>query len=183
MLDIPLIDGLHIKKLDAMDQKDIWLANELDKDEMISGEDGYLYPINSIFKDRHYLNGKHLLRSDIYQSPYAIYCDKVPVGFMEISDITFTNMVEVTYALLKQYRGKGYAFKTLKEVSRQILLDQLNDVQSVSLVIDLKNEASQNVAMRAGFVSDGLSEEEHNRQGYIGYQKTKTMLLRENKFN
>lgn len=184
MVDIALTDGLHLKKLDLLDEQHVWLAKELDKDEQIFGEFGYLYSVEKLFYEKRYADRNYLFKGDIYQAPYAIYHYNNPVGFIEVSKIfEDLKMVDISYALLKKCRGNGYASKTLREISKMILLDRINDVHLISLVIDYTNESSKNVALRAGFVDDGLSLKQHEEQGYINYQKTKTMLYHEKNFN
>lgn len=158
-----LDDNLNIKKLDPNDPKDVYLANQLDKDPLISGINGYLYPIDVTFNDIRYL-----FRDGLYQSPYGIYVQEKPVGFIELSDILVIKnkkTVDICYALLESERKKGYASKTLLEISKKILLD----VQKISLLIDSSNIPSQNVAKRAGFVEDTFI----HFDGLVGYQKTK----------
>lgn len=184
MFDISLVDGLHLQKLDSFNKNHMRLARTLDKDERIFGEFGYLYSIEQLFHNKEYIDRNYLLKNDIYHSPYAIYYCDTPIGFMEISNVFESlKMVDISYALLKKFRGNGYASKTLREISRIILSDKIIDIQLISLIIDITNKSSQSVAVRAGFVDDGLSSKQHEEQGYIRYQKTKTMLCSENNFN
>lgn len=104
-----LDDSLNIKKLDPNDSKDVWLATELDKDKLICGEDGYLYPICNIFK-----NVRYLANENIYQSPYAIYNNQKPIGYIELSDILLIEnkkYVNIAYALLEKERRKGVCYE------------------------------------------------------------------------
>lgn len=176
MEPIQLDNELSIKKLDPNNEKDVWLARELDNDPLIVGGNGYLWSIEETMK-----RAKAYLSSmDIYHSPYAIYHKQNPVGYIELSYIhEVLKYIEISYALLNQERGKGYATKTLTAISRIILEDIINNVKSVSLIIDISNIKSQMVAIRSGFVSDGLSEEEHKIKEYITYQKTQRMLYEE----
>lgn len=184
MIDISLTDGLHLQKLDALNHEHVWLAKELDNDKLVSGRTGYLYPVELLFTDKRYCDGSYLLNGDVYGSPYAIYHYENPIGFMEISKIFEEfRQVYISYAILKDYRRLGYASKTLREISQLILSDKINDINLISLIISCTNENSKAVANRAGFIDDGLSQKEHEEQGYISYQKTKTMLHRENNFN
>ena len=50
---IDLDKNLSLKPLDPNNQKDIWLANTLDSDETVNGEDGFLYSIHNILKQGH----------------------------------------------------------------------------------------------------------------------------------
>jgi len=184
MIDIPLIDGLHLEKLDVLNHEHIWLAKELDNDKLINGRSGYLYPIELLFTDKRYSDRMYLSKDDVYGSPYAIYHYDNPVGFMEISKIFEEfRQVYISYAILRDYRRLGYASKTLKQISQLILSDRINDINLISLIISCTNESSKAVASRAGFIDDGLSPKEHEAQGYVSYQKTKNMLHRENNFS
>ncbi len=171
---INLTDELYMKKMDVSNPTDLWLARELDKDELIYGEHGYLHSIESLFKSKQYINREYLTSGSIYQAPYAIYRNEDPIGYMELSKYhEHLKCVYLCYALLDRYRGNGYATKTLMNISEKILQDIINDVQKVVLVIDPDNLKSQAVATRAGFISDGLSYEEHVEQGFAQYIKMK----------
>lgn len=173
---VNLMNDLYIDKMDVTNEDHFWLARELDKDESICGENGYLW---SIEKSLNRAGREYLSSGNIYGSPYAIYHDKNPIGYLEISKIYESiKAVDIAYALLPQYRGNGYACVTLKSITEKILLDIINDIQRVMLQIDIENIKSQIVATRAGFIDDGLSLRDHKAQGYIGYQKTKGMLMR-----
>jgi RimJ/RimL family protein N-acetyltransferase len=164
-----LSKDISIKKLDPYDTKDIWLAEELDKDELVCGPNGYLWSIKNLFNDTRYL-----ARNDIYNSPFAIYDKENPVGYIEISPI-FNKMVDISYAILKKERQKGYATITLKEIT-DIILNDVYNIDKVILIVDINNYISQNVALKAGFINDGLSKQEHYKKGYISYQKTKKLV-------
>lgn len=156
------------------DSADILLAKELDKDKLIVGKEGYLFPVEAALKSLDYCDNQHLLSDKIYHSPYAIYKGNNPIGYMEISDyFEKVKTVYACYALLERYRGNGYATKVLKEVSDLILSDVLNDVFQVTLTIDLNNEKSKAVAIRAGFVSDGVPDKIQRENGYAQYVKKK----------
>lgn len=125
---------------------------------------------------------RYLYSSEFYGSPYVIYNQNDPVGFFDISPIWWRKVcesVELSYALLKEARGKGYMSKALRAVANQILTDNLNDIKEVNLLIHPENDVSKRVALRAGFVGDGLSKEEQYKQGYAFYEKTKVLVLKE----
>lgn len=168
-------ETLSIKKLEPDNVKDCWIMRELDKDVSIGGDDGYLWPLNEIFDNIHYL-----ATPSLYNAPYAIYKEKNPIGFLEISDILGYQMsVYLCYALLKEARGYGYMTQVLRNITKIILTDDLNDIKKVRLTIQPQNFASQATALRAGYVEDGFTKEEHELQGFIGYQKNKVLLLKE----
>ena len=180
---INLTNNLYMEKMNGLNESHLELAKELDKDECICGENGYLWSIEKNLSCSLYVDGKYLNNGNIYQSPYVIYHNEIPIGYMEISKIyEDIKAVALAYALLNIYRGKGYAYLTLKSIAEKILLDKVDDVQRVMLHIDVTNIKSQNVALRAGFADDGLSLNEYEAQGYIGYQKTRGMLIQEKHF-
>lgn len=177
---IKLIDELSIKKMDIENEKDRWLAQELDQDPMIVGEYGYLYPIERLFYDKRFIDREYLINDSIYGAPYTIYYKDNPIGYIELSKIEEKlRFVDIAFALLESKRGKGYATKIIKEISKLILTDSKEQIEKVLAMIDIENKQSQAVVLRSGFISDGLSEKDHQLQGYILYEKTKTMLKRE----
>ena len=144
---IVIDNNLSLKKLDPSNLKDIWLAKTLDQDEVIAGKNGFLYSIERVLQGKYYLTKK-----DLYGTPYAIYQDKkIPIGFLEIGTIINDYSVFLTYALIKEARGKGYMCNTLKKTSNLIFSDKVNQIENIRLVIDQKNIASEKTALRAGF--------------------------------
>ena len=61
-------------------------------------------------------------------------------------------------------------YQTLAELV-DTLYNMYSEIDNIMLLIDYRNKASRKVAKRAGFISDGLTEEEHQEQGYVIYQK------------
>lgn len=168
MEHIKLTNQLNIKKLDPNNNKDVHLIEELDQDEAIRR---YLWPLKNAFKDTSYLQN-----GDIYQSSFTIYHNQDAIGFLEISKIfqmKAQTMVNLCYALKKSVRKQGYMAQTLSSISDIILSDPVNHIDTVMLIMDPQNEESKQVAVRSGFVSDGLTKEEHLAQGYIAYSKVK----------
>lgn len=170
MKKLQLSNELFIKKLNPNNPLDTGLIEELEKDETINGENGYLWPLSTSFQDRRYLLHENLLKSC-----YTIYHKNCPIGFLEISDIFKTpNMctVDISYALHKTARKKGYMQSVLTEIS-EILLEEYSEVDTITLIIDPKNTSSRKTAKSSGFITDGRSEKEYQREGYVVYQKVR----------
>lgn len=150
MKTIILDNDLSIKKLDQNNKSDIWLANELDKDELICGKNGYLWSIKDTLK-----KANNILNDEIYATPYSIYNKNEPIGYIEISPIIEElKLVNISYALLKRARGKGDMTRILTKTSEKILNDLNHNIEIISLLIDSNNIASQKVASSSGFTRD-----------------------------
>lgn len=171
MNHIELIDNLSIKKLDPKNEIDLWLVRQLDKEYS-----EFFYLIEAYFYQRRYSNLRYLKKNDIYDAIYGIFFERHPVGFFEISLLEKLGWVDVACKLLNSEQKKGYATKTLREITKIILNDRVENIKKVITVIDPNNFASQAVVKRAGFISDGLSDLEHEEQGFIQYEKTKDIL-------
>lgn len=168
MKKIILSENLSIKKLNPNNPLDTGLIEELEKDEEINGPTGYLWPLSTNLRDR-----KSLQNNDLLKSSYAIYLEKNPIGFLEISDIFKTpNMysVDLAYALHKSARKKGYMKKVLTEVST-LLFEEYIEIDAITLMIDPRNKNSRNTASKAGFKTDGRLEAEYVEEGCVVYQK------------
>ena len=168
MQKILLTENLSIKKLNPNNPLDMLLIEELDQDRTVCGEYGYLwqypYPFNST---------KHLNHQNLLDSPYIIYHEKYPIGFLEISDIFSHHKqknVSISYALHKNARRKGYMQTTLRETSN-LLLDREKNIDGVILSIDPSNILSKNVAKKAGFTENKEWSLKYHSGGNIIYQK------------
>lgn len=104
MQKILLTENLGIKKLNPNNPPDMLLIEELCQDRTVCGEYGYLWPRPQSFN-----SGKHLQHQKLIDSPYIIYQNKYPIGFLEISDIFIHDNlknVSITYALHKKCQKK-----------------------------------------------------------------------------
>ena len=154
MQKILLTENLSIKKLNPNNPLDMLLIEELNQDRTVCGE--------------YHLNHQNLL-----DSPYIIYHEKYPIGFLEISDIFSHHKqknVSISYALHKNARRKGYMQTTLRETSN-LLLETLEDIDGVILSIDPSNILSKKVAKTAGFIENKEWSLEYHSGGNIIYQK------------
>lgn len=139
---------------------------------MVSGINGYLYSIEELLKRK-----QSIYRTDIYNCSYAIYAGFNPVGYLGLSNIDpIIKCVEITYALLKTERGKGYATRTLRAITEIILNDVIHNIEKVTLYIHPSNIKSREVAERVGFINDQLLDGDDDIQEYLHYEKTKKII-------
>ena len=75
-------------------------------------------------------------------------------------------VVEIGYGLREEFRHHGYMVETVKVITDWAL--SMDGVCAVEAETDLKNVASQNVLMKAGFVKNGVIGEEGPRFVYRG---------------
>lgn len=167
---IPLTNELSIKPLDPKDQKDIWLVDQLDQDQLVKF---YLGTFEYVFSN---IDSES---SDIYDKSYAVMHHTDPIGYLEISRLFgLKRFVNLAYAIIQSERGKKYAKKMLQAIS-ELLLEDLN---SIKLTIHVNNLASQAIAVKSGFVPQ-QTEEEAKKLGYYHYEKTKIMCHQERRFH
>lgn len=101
-------------------------------------------------------------KENIFDSAFIVSDDDNSVGYLFISN-SRNDEVFLEYALLKDFRGMGYARELVENVTNY-LFDEHN-IRSIRLDIDPSNEASMNVAEACGFVED---EEEYASRNYCG---------------
>lgn len=165
--------NLSIKKIEPNNEKDWWMIHELEQDPLVYGKNGYLWYLSSAIKDTNY---RYLERDDIYNSPFAIYQRDFPIGFLQISPIVkgrIYSSVDLSYAILKQERKKGYMKSILTNVSDYILEE--GSVDEVDLMIHPENKASQMVAISSGFTDVFMSNYDGYDDNYWVYRKIKEM--------
>ena len=75
-------------------------------------------------------------------------------------------VVEIGYGLREEFRHQGYMVETVKVITEWAL--SMEGVCAVEAETDLKNVASQNVLMKAGFEKNGVIGEEGPRFVYRG---------------
>lgn len=144
---IPIDDRLCMKRLKPLDPKDIWLAEQLDQDELVGGKNGYLYSIRNELRLLQ-LQAK-IATNTLYGSSYSICYHTQPIGYFGISDrlLDEVEYVSFAYALLKQERKKGYMKVVLRYMSNLLL----SDISKVELMISNRNEASIHLAQSVGY--------------------------------
>ena len=103
--------------------------------------------------------------SSLYQSAFVILDDDVPVGYLYISSM-INDEVYLEYAILKDYRGMGYASDIVREISDYLF--QNYNIRSIKLDIDPSNKSSIMVAHACGFM---LDDEEYESRNFTGKMK------------
>lgn len=165
---------LSIKKIEPNNEKDWWMIHELEQDPLVYGKYGYLWYLTSTIEDSKY---RYLEREDIYNSPFAIYHSKNPIGFLQTSPLSIgkaCSSVDLSYAILKQERKKGYMRSVLTNVSDYILEDF--SIDEIDLTIHPDNKASQMVAVASGFTKAFQLNYGDYDESFLVYRKTKEMI-------
>ena len=98
----------------------------------------------------------------IFQSAFVILDEDTPVGYLFISSMV-NDEVFLEYAILKEFRGMGYASDVVNEVSYYLF--QNYNIRSIKLDIDPSNKNSILVANSCGFM---LDEEDFESRNFIG---------------
>lgn len=100
--------------------------------------------------------------NSIYQSAFVVVDGDESVGYLFISSMV-RDEVFLEYAVLKTFRGMGYASSIVSEVSNYLF--QNHNIRSIKLDIDPSNKNSVLVAESCGFI---LDEEEFESRNFIG---------------
>lgn len=151
MEPIFLTDTLSLKHINLENSKDMEMIKNLDADPIVTGPKGYLFPIiNQAYRFQE--------KTSFYGNAYSLYQEEIPIGFLEISSVlqrmlTYKEQyyVNLCYAIIKEERRKGYATEVLREISKIILEDAIQEINAINLFIDKENVASKKVAEKAGF--------------------------------
>lgn len=166
-------NNLSIKKIEADHEKDWWMIHQLEQDPLVYGKTGYLWYLSSTILDSKY---RYLEYDSIYNSPFSIYHGDSPIGFLEVSPIyqgKIHSSVELSYAILRNERKKGYMKSVLTSVSDYILEE--GSVDEVDLMIHSDNTASRLTASASGFTGIYLSTSLGYDENQWVYRKTKNL--------
>lgn len=98
----------------------------------------------------------------IYQSAFVIEDEKVPVGYLFISN-SVRDEVFLEYSILNNYRRMGYGSTVVNEVSAYLF--EYCNIKSIRLDIDPSNKNSVLLAESCGF---SLDEEEYASRNFKG---------------
>ena len=98
----------------------------------------------------------------VFQSAFVVLDGNIPIGYLFISSM-MRDEVFLEYAVLKEFRGMGYASDMVMEVSNYLF--QNYNIRSIRLDIDPSNEKSILVANSCGFV---LDEELFESRNFVG---------------
>lgn len=161
------IDGeLKIKKIEPSNEKDLWLLHHLTCDSDVYGSNskpGHLWNLET----ETFLNLHYLQHGELYGSPFAIYLDNNPIGFLDVSGILQTpnsSYVDLSYALIREARGQGYMQRSLSVVSDCLLGNKVYGLDFCECFISPYNPKSSKVAISSGFSRDVKREDELIRE-------------------
>ena len=111
------------------------------------------------------LDGSKDNDKSLFQTAFIIEDDETPIGYLFISSM-INDEVFLEYAILKEFRGMGYASDTINEVSDYLFHNY--NIRSIKLDIDPSNKNSIYVANACGFI---LDDEEFESRNFIGKMK------------
>ena len=161
----PIKGQLQMKKIEPMNEKDLWLLHHLTIDKDVYGgmnqdDDarGFLWDLEK----ETFVNLGYLEHEELYGSAFSIYYGEYPIGFLDVSGILYTpnsSYVDFSYALVKEARGHGYMKDTLSIVSDDILRDRVYGLDFCECFISPFNSSSIKVACASGFFRDTEREE------------------------
>ncbi len=115
-----------------------------------------LINLGNDFKIQRYLGNLEMLyeflnrnnKNGLVANFYVAFFNKIPVGIITINQ--YSNTYEISYAILNIYRKQHFGSLLLSEFSKKIF-EQYNDIDSLDLRINIKNIASQKLALFAGY--------------------------------
>ena len=161
----PIKGQLQMKKIEPMNEKDLWLLHHLTIDKDVYGDmnqdddaRGFLWDLEK----ETFVNLGYLEHGELYGSAFSIYYGEYPIGFLDVSGILYTpnsSYVDFSYALVKEARGHGYMKDTLSIVSDDILRDRVYGLDFCECFISPFNSSSIKVACASGFSRDTEREE------------------------
>lgn len=104
----------------------------------------------------------------IYQSAFVVLDEDTPVGYLYISSL-INDEVFLEYAVLKDFRGQGYASDMVSETTEYLF--KKHNIKSIRLDIDPSNKNSMLVANACGFLLDDEDYESRNLTGKMQFIK------------
>lgn len=98
---------------------------------------------------------------------YVIVKEHKYIGIVGSLSFSSNGILEVCYAIDKDFRGNGYGEKILAEIT-PYLIEHVDDLKDIKLKIDKENIASKKVAERNGYL---LEEETKDTDVYYYFGK------------
>ena len=139
------LETLVLKSYDNNNNKHTSYKNSLEYDEDFVKFFGHFFikNIDSIF-----------VHSDTLEvnKAYIIEDNEEVIGMIRIFRKTFNGVIELQYAVSREYRRIGYGTKILKEISDYFMLN--NEVNCIKLDINKNNIGSITCAKSLGYISD-----------------------------
>ena len=137
-----ILEDFILIQIDMTNDRHIKFIKEINNDDLIKK---YLFPYNESLED--FIDSK-VSGVDIFNNFYIIYYENREVGYIEIENM---KNVSLNYALLSSERGNGLDSKLLKELSKYILDNYSDQIESVNTIIRNENEASIHASIKGGF--------------------------------
>lgn len=164
---ICLEDNFALEKINLQNEIHVSLLDQIFEEN--PSESSFIWNFKDDIAKR---NPDYLHSPEIIDSPFAIFKDFFPIGFLDISAIFKPDyFVDITYTILKKEQGKRYATKVLLEVCKLLLLQYKASIQKVKLMIDPLNLPSICVAHNCGFYSLDTDDEAHRNGIYVFEKK------------
>jgi len=139
------LDTLTLKSYDSNCDKHTRYKNSLEYDDDFVKYFGHFFikNIDDIFvaSDTLEVNKAYILEDN----------DEV-IGMIRIFKKTFNGVIELQYAVSKEYRKNGYGIKILKEMSNYFM--SIKDINCIKLDIDKNNIGSITCATSLGYIKD-----------------------------
>lgn len=160
---------IELKKLSINDGKDVYdMLQKMPEDEngFMNGASGLSYEAYEkwLVRENEIAEGVGLESWMVPQTCYWLYIDGKPAGFGKIRHaLTESLLVEggnVGYAVLEEYRGKGYGTAFLGEL---VMKSKELGVKEILLTINSYNTAS----IKMGLANGGVVEKEENDKTYV----------------
>lgn len=158
MLDLQ--NGYALHKIDPYFPGDVSLMERWNQDSLLTENVWKLD--HEIFQDLRYLNYKEL-----YASPFSIWYQNEPIGFLDISPILLQTYCYLAYGLLKEFRGKGHASYVIKKVLLEIFKDQVNCIERVQAIVNIDNLKSQHCLESVGFYQQSSNISRYGTGNYV----------------
>lgn len=149
-----ILENFELEKIDLTNKEHLQLIRRFDNDYLVKK---YLYPYKDSFYD---LVTESFDSQTIFNSFYVINYENRAIGYVEIENMKDTYL---NYALLKEERKKGLASKFLKELSKYLLENYKEFVNSVNTIIRNSNNDSIKASINSGFI---LTED---KDGFVTY--------------
>jgi [ribosomal protein S5]-alanine N-acetyltransferase len=118
-----------------------------------------------------------LKKKNNLQHNFSIIIIGLMVGGMGLKvDQHRKHIAEIGYFIDRKYQGRGIATQALKYFIKNISQFNLK-LKRLEIIVDINNKVSQKVAVKAGFIKEGLVRKKIERKGkyYDGYLYSKIL--------
>lgn len=139
------LDTLVLKSYDSNNNKHTKFKNTLEYDEEFVKYFGnfFIKNINDIFSPSDTLE---------VNNAYILEDNEEVIGMIRIFNKTFNGVIDLQYAVSRDYRKSGYGKKILKEMSNYFINNK--DINCIKLDIDKNNLGSISCATSLGYIKE-----------------------------